>query len=78
MNRKSNALPIFAAAIFAVLVSGQDAWAYLDPGTGSYALQVVLAAIVGSGVLFKQRLAGVFHWLKKRVVGQEPRDGSPK
>jgi hypothetical protein len=40
-------IPIFFAFFF-VLVSLQNAYAYLDPGTGSYLLQILLASLLGA------------------------------
>lgn len=31
----------------------RDAWAYLDPGTGSYVLQVIIAGLLGVGFAVK-------------------------
>jgi len=33
--------------IFLVIMCPKDAWGYLDPGTGSYIVQVILAVIAG-------------------------------
>jgi hypothetical protein len=47
----------------------QDAHAYLDPGTGSYILQVAVAALVGclfATKLFFKRIAGFIKRLFRR------------
>ncbi len=44
------------------------AYAYLDPGTGSYVVQVLIAAILGSTLFFRQiwaKLKEIFHLKKK-------------
>ncbi len=48
-------------ALFLILCS-QPAWAYLDPGTGSMLLQVILGGIAAVGVALK------LFWHKIRVA----------
>lgn len=48
-------------ALFLILCS-QPAWAYLDPGTGSMLLQVILGGIAAIGVALK------LFWHKIRVA----------
>ena len=56
-------LLIFAAVFISVLSLGTHAFAYLDPGTGSMLLQLVLGGI--AGVLIVARL----YWLRlKRLL----------
>lgn len=45
-----------------VLVSADSAFAYLDPGTGSMLLQVILGGIAAVGVAIK------LYWHKLRVA----------
>lgn len=45
-----------------VLLTVQPAWAYLDPGTGSMLLQVILGGIAAIGVALK------LFWHKIRVA----------
>lgn len=47
-------LLIFAAVFISVLCQGGQAFAYLDPGTGSMLLQLVLGGV--AGVLIAARL----------------------
>lgn len=54
MKRLSDLLSLFAAVISLLLLIPGQAHAYLDPGTGSYIFQLVLAAIVGA--LFAVRI----------------------
>ena len=49
----------------------QYVYGYLDPGTGSYVIQVILAAVLGIGVAFRifwHRIKGIF---KKKPENQE-------
>jgi len=43
------------------LIFPQAAYAYLDPGTGSYILQIILAALAGLGFTIK------IYWTKVRA-----------
>jgi hypothetical protein len=43
--------------------------AYLDPGTGSIIIQVLIAALVGGGILLKTFWKKIFH--KKSKTGEE-------
>ena len=45
--KKSGALLLLFAATLGVLLP-ERAFAYLDPGTGSFLIQIVIAAVVGS------------------------------
>ncbi len=45
-----------------LLLAAQPAWAYLDPGTGSMLLQVILGGIAAVGVALK------LFWHKIRVA----------
>jgi hypothetical protein len=58
---------LVAAAIYIFVLSG-DAYAYLDPGTGSYVLQIVIAGIVSALFtikMFWRRLVDFFSNLFK-------------
>ena len=60
----------------AVLVSVVDAHAYLDPGTGSYVFQMVIAVVLSGAFTIKH----FWHRLKARLVGskaQAPNDDAP-
>lgn len=46
-------LRICLLVVLLCLVSAPAAYAYLDPGTGSYIFQILIAAIVGVGFLVK-------------------------
>jgi hypothetical protein len=37
---------VFAVAMLGIVLMGSDAFAYLDPGVGSFALQVIAASLV--------------------------------
>ena len=48
MKRLSHSKKILVFFALFYLVLAQDAYAYLDPGTGSYILQLVIATFLGA------------------------------
>lgn len=46
------------AAFYAIVVFAQPAYAYLDPGTGSMIIQIIIGSIVAAAA------AGRFYWSK--------------
>ena len=46
-------LTIVGTAFAILLISPAPAWAYLDPGTASMILQVVISVLVGAAVAIK-------------------------
>jgi len=53
--------------VFLWVCSGYGKWwvfcmvvAYIDPGTGGIVLQMLVAAVIGVGVFFRQRIAALF------------------
>ena len=65
----------FATVLWAFALSPVPCWAYLDPGTGSYVLQILIAAFVGG--LFA--LKGFWSKIKNkfRRNRSSSRDASP-
>ena len=53
------------AGIDPSLSSGNTANAYIDPSTGSLALQVILGVLVAGGVTIKVFWAKIVTWVKK-------------
>lgn len=45
---------VFVMIVILFIVSSDEAYAYLDPGTGSYMLQIIIAGIVS--VLFSLKM----------------------
>jgi len=55
--------PLFVLpAIALLLVTPRDAWAYLDPGTGSYVLQLAVAGLLGGLVTLRLYWQKVKDW----------------
>ena len=48
MNKSMLLRSLFVSLFLSVLVFQQNAFAYLDPGTGSYILQLALAFLFGA------------------------------
>jgi len=65
-HQKASALVLMALAW--VLVIAGDAHAYLDPGTGSYVFQMVIAVILSGAFTLKH----FWHRLKARIVRRDP------
>ena len=64
---------LFVLALF-YLIFPQKAYAYLDPGTGSYILQLIIAASLGAAFAIK------VYWRKIKTFfanrsSKRPRDG---
>jgi hypothetical protein len=45
-------------------------FAYLDPGSGSLLIQVVIAALVSTGFLFRQYVLGSLKWVLHKIAGR--------
>ena len=56
--------------LIAALLAPATAHAYVDPGTGSLALQGIIAAVLGLGLTLK------LYWrrIRKRLTGKRERD----
>ncbi len=56
-------------AVILALVVPARAMAYLDPGTGSYIFQLVIATIVGAGFALKMYWRRLARWFTRRKPG---------
>ena len=66
-NRKSSRrAPLALAMIMAVVLMPTPALAYLDPGTGSFVIQGIIAAIVGGGFAIKM----FWSRIKTKITGK--------
>ena len=64
-------MPVVAALVAAAaLLRPAPAHAYIDPGTGSFVIQGIIAAVVGAGVALKM------FWgrIKAALTGKQPAD----
>jgi phosphoglycerate-specific signal transduction histidine kinase len=58
--------------LFLYLLTSQQLWAYVDPGSGSLLLQFILAGIVGIGVFFKNIRLWLQQFFQKKDKNSNP------
>ena len=58
--------PLVLALLVTLLLPIHEACAYLDPGSGSALLQVLLAGFAGVAVAGKMFCQYLFHWLRRK------------
>lgn len=64
-----------AAAVGLVLAGAREAWAYVDPGTGSYVLQTLVAGALGAAFAVKTFWGSIKAWLSRSLgKGKRPPD----
>lgn len=68
LNFIKTALPII---LFYILIIPREASAYLDAGTGSYIIQMILAAFAGSLFFIKSFWFKLISFVKKKSIKQE-------
>lgn len=54
----------FILAVFLALYFTTPAFAYIDPGSASLALQALIAVIAGAGFFLQTKLAGFLGWVR--------------
>jgi len=62
---------VFASNLFAALAAPEP---YLDPGSGSILLQILLAAILGAGVLLRTQWAKIKSLFGRKDISEEDSD----
>lgn len=62
---RSRPVVILLAIVVAIIGPASAAFAYIDPGTGSYMLQLLLGSLMAAGVLVKM----YWHRLKRFFNG---------
>jgi len=68
MQRKRRTAPEFLILLLALVLHPSTSYAYLDPGTGSYGFQMLLA--VGLVLFFAARM----YWKKARAKSSQQQD----
>jgi hypothetical protein len=71
---RAPALELGAAATAAVvfcLVEAKPAWAYLDPGMGSYLFQMAVAGVLGVIFTFRTKVSQLLAGLKQRLRSRQ-------
>ena len=61
MKYSNKLLTLFLLAMYIIIILHKDAYAYLDPGTGSFIFQMALAALLAGLVTVKL-------WWKKLIL----------
>ena len=67
-------------SILLLVFFSPDAYAYIDPGTGSLVIQAIIAIIAGAGIFISQvrmKISSFFRSIMKRIKG-ETEDSSEK
>jgi len=74
-RRRAARLAFMLGLVLPWLAAPKAAQAYLDPGTGSILLQVLIGGVAGLGVIVKlywHRLRGLLGWRKKDAQEEPP------
>jgi hypothetical protein len=59
---------MFVVIFFATTMCPQDADAYIDPGTGSYFFQILVASAIGALFVLRNSLRQLWSLLKKWII----------
>lgn len=73
--------PVLLVLAAMLLVLPRPAYAYLDPGTGSYLLQILLAALLGGAAalgIFWKSIAAFFRRITGREASSSQEEASPE
>ena len=62
---RPQALEIAFLVLVIALLSPANAWAYIDPGTGSYIFQVLIAGGVAGVYTLRRHWRGLMNWLTR-------------
>lgn len=69
---------VFLAAVLLVTAAEDFAYAYLDPGSGSYIFQMLIAVFLGAIVTIKLYWQKLKHWIsslsQKRTTGSDRKE----
>jgi hypothetical protein len=72
-------MPDALDAVASVISSGNwVVFAYVDPGTGSYLLQVLLAGLLGAGYAIRHFWTGVRGFFRRVLTSGDDRSVSPE
>jgi len=61
-------MEIFFLLIVTLFIIPEGAHAYLDPGTGSYVIQVVIASLAAGTYFFKDKIGGAISSIKDKLM----------
>ena len=74
MHKKLYISMLLAGLCFLHMTAPGEALAYIDPGAGSYAFQVLLALLLGAAVSIRAFWSSIKDFFKRRSDSQE-KDG---
>jgi hypothetical protein len=60
----TEAIKLTAILLITIIILPNDVYAYLDPGSGSYLIQILVAAVAGGGLILKsqwQKIRNIFY-----------------
>lgn len=66
-------IKVFALIVILFILTS-NVYGYIDPGTGSYVIQVLIAALVGASLGFKVYWKRIKTFLKKRFPGKNNKE----
>ncbi len=64
---------LFSLPVFVLSGPLSNVHPYLDPGTGSYILQILIATILGGAFLMRGYIARGFRAIKRLIIKSEPK-----
>ena len=65
-----------AAVLLGLIASSRPAHAYLDPGAGSYAIQMILAGFFGGFVAFRSAIFNIISRFRVTKTADSPSNSS--
>ncbi len=71
LKKVSNILLIFS--LFTIIIP-KPALAYLDPGSGSYLIQIIIASTAGGGILLKTKWKNIKNTLIKKNKSEKEKE----
>ncbi len=74
MSRLKKVLGVFMISGAVILTLSQDAHAYIDPSTGSYLLQILLAGLLGALFTLKIFWRNFKEFLARFLTGSNKKD----
>jgi hypothetical protein len=77
MRHSTRAAESLVFVILLLVASTQVAYAYVDPGTGSYVIQILIAAVVGAAFavrVYWTKIKGLFSRSSSEEQGTETND----
>lgn len=74
---RSVAVAALLAACGVSLAGPREAWAYIDPGTGSYVLQTIVAGLLGAAFAVKTFWGNIKGWVSRTFGKGKSRPDGP-